>query len=70
MRFKEEQEAHLTTRQWYAKEARDDALLDGGRQMVARSLAKEEADINNNEYRQLRSVSRHRYIHVERGGKE
>jgi len=52
MRFKEEQEAHLTTRQWYAKEDRDDALLDGWRACRARRLEKEEADINNQLYRQ------------------
>ena len=52
MKYKEEQEAHLTTRQWYAKEARDDALLDGWRACLARILEKEEADINNKLYRQ------------------
>ena len=51
MRFKEEQEAHLTTRQWYAKEDRDDALLDGWRASLARRLEKEEANINNRSYR-------------------
>jgi hypothetical protein len=69
MKFKEEGAA-WTTRQWYEKEDRDDALLDGWRADYARQLEKEEADINNNQYRQLRSVSRHRYIHVERGGEE
>lgn len=70
MRFREEDTDHLTTRQWWEKEDRDNALLDGWIACRARLLEKEEADINNNEYRQLRSVSRHRYIYVERGGEE
>ena len=70
MRFREEDTDHLTTRQWYDREDRLDALRDGWRADRARKLEKEEADICNNEYRQLRSVSRHRYIYVERGGEE
>lgn len=70
MRYKEEATDHLTTRQWYEREDRMDALLDGWRAEYARRLEKEEADINNNQYRQLRSVSRHRYIYVEPGGEE
>jgi len=70
MNFKEEDTALWTTRQWWAKEDLDDALLDGWRADYARKLEKEEADINNNQYRQLRSVSRHRYIHVEPGGEK
>ena len=61
--------AHCTTRQYWAEqEANEEALMDGWRADYARQLEKEEADINNNEYRQLRSVSRHRYIYVEEGG--
>jgi hypothetical protein len=61
--------AHCTTRQYWAEqEANEEALMDGGRQMVARRFAKEEADINNNQYRQLRSVSRHHYFEEEGHG--
>jgi hypothetical protein len=70
MRFNEEHIDQLTTRQYWEYEDSLEDLLDGWRACRARLLEKEEADINNNQYRQLRSVSRHRYIHVERGGEE
>ena len=60
--FEDSRMDQWTTRQYWDYEDAMEALFDGWKASLKRQFAKEEADINNNEYRQLRSVSRHRYF--------
>ena len=51
MRFDDERMDQWTTREYWQYDDSLEDLLDGWRACLARSLEKEEADINNNLYR-------------------
>ena len=52
MRYKEEEMAHLTTREYWQNEEALENLSVGWRACLARRLEKEEAEVNNRIYRQ------------------
>jgi len=52
MRYKEEEMAHLTTREYWQYDDSLEDLLDGWKACRARRLEKEEAEVNIRLYRQ------------------